>query len=87
MTLPGSYARWPSVAISAGSRVTAARTATPTTTIAPIAIECAVLELIRNRPARAMITVTPEKATARPEVRIATVRASSSDAPALISSR
>ena len=75
------------MAISAGSRVTAASTATATTTIAPIAIECAVLESIRNRPARAMMTVTPENATARPEVRIAAVRATSSDAPRLISSR
>src|SRR3954467_3016229 len=68
-TLPGSYARWPSVLISAGSSVTAPRMATNTTMIAPNAIECIVLESIRNRPASAMITVTPENATARPRPR------------------
>ena len=50
--------------------------ATATTSIAPSAIErIAVLSTIHSPP-RDTITVTPEKSTARPEVAIATARAS-----------
>ena len=73
--------------ISTGSSVIAARTDTATTTIAPVAIERIVAESTRNRPASAIITVTPENATAIPDVRIAVRRASSREAPDAISSR
>ena len=85
--LPGSLTRLPSTAISAGSSVTAANTAIATTTIAPTAIERTTVASIRNSPASATITVTPEKTTAMPEVRIAASRASSWVSPALNSSR
>ena len=55
--------------------------------IAPIAIERIVVESTRKSPASETITVTPEKTTARPEVRSAMRRASSGGAPARISSR
>ncbi len=84
---PRVYARWPMIRMSTGSRVTAARIETATTTIAPRAIERIVVESTRNRPASEIITVRPEKVTARPEVRIAVRRASSGRAPACISSR
>ena len=63
---------------AAASRRRARRS--PTTTIAPIAIERTTLASIRNSPASATITVTPENATAIPDVRIATARASSARA-------
>jgi hypothetical protein len=55
--------------------------------IAPIAIDLIVVDSTRNSPASEMITVTPEKATARPEVRSAIRRASTGSAPSRISSR
>ena len=73
--------------MSTGSSVTAARTETATTMIAPIAIERIVVESTRNSPANEIITVRPEKVTARPEVRSAMRRASSGAAPARTSSR
>ena len=60
---------------------------TATTTIAPIAIDRIVVESTRNSPASESITVTPEKATAMPEVRMAVRRASAGSAPARTSSR
>ena len=79
--------RRPSSAISAGSSVVAASTATATTSIAPSAIErIAVLSSIHS-PASEMITVNPENSTATPEVAIATARASCCERPAAISSR
>ena len=71
----------------AGKRVTAPRIEKATTMIAPIAIERSTLELIRNSPASEIITVTPEKATAMPDVRMATRRASTGSSPATTSSR
>ena len=67
--------------------MTAASTETATTMIAPMAIERIVVELTRNSPASEIITVRPEKVTARPEVRSAILRASSGAAPARTSSR
>ena len=55
--------------------------------IAPVAIDRIVAVSMRKRPASASITVTPENATAIPDVRIAVRRASSRVAPAAISSR
>ena len=80
MIFPGRATRCPSAAISAGSSVTAAITAMPTTTIAPTAIDCTTFASIRNSPASATITVTPENVTAMPDVRIATSRASAGSA-------
>ena len=77
----------PSRLISAGSSVTAARIETATTTMAPMAIERIVVESTRNSPPREMITVTPEKATATPDVRSAIARACSGSRPARTSSR
>ena len=87
MILPRSASREPKALISAGSSVIAPRTAIATTTIAPTAIERIVLELIRNSPASEISTVMPENATARPDVRMAVVRASSAVAPLWSSSR
>ena len=67
--------------------MTAASTAIATTSIAPIAIECIVLESTRKRPASEISTVTPDTATARPEVRIAVASAVSGSAPPCSSSR
>ena len=61
--------------------------ATATTSIAPSAIERIAWLSTIHRPASDTITVTPEKSTARPEVAIATERASSSGRPAATSSR
>ena len=58
-----------------------------TTMIAPIAIERIVVDSTRKSPASERITVMPENVTASPEVRRATLRASSRSAPARISSR
>jgi hypothetical protein len=55
--------------------------------IAPMAIERIVVESTRKSPASEIITVMPEKATARPEVRSATRRASGGSAPRRTSSR
>ena len=79
--------RRPSTAISTGSSVLAASTATATTSIAPSAIErIAVLSTI-HRPASEMITVSPLNRTASPDVAIAMPRASSGGRPAATSSR
>ena len=77
----------PSTAIAAGRNVIAARIATATTMIAPIAIERMVVESTRNSPASEIITVTPLNATARPEVRMAIRLASTGSAPSRTSSR
>jgi hypothetical protein len=52
-----------------------------------MAMERIVVESTRKRPAREMITVRPENATASPEVRRAMRLASTGSAPARISSR
>ena len=70
-----------------GSSVTAARIETATTMMAPIAIDRIVVESTSHRPASERITVTPENATASPEVRSAVRRASTGGLPARISSR
>ncbi len=87
MILPRSDSRFPNAVISAGSSVVAPSTAIATTTIAPTAIDRMVLESMRNSPASEISTVTPENVTARPEVRMAEVRASSTVAPLCSSSR
>ena len=84
---PGSSARRPSSAISAGSSVTAEMIDSATTTIAPIASEWIAVESIRNSPASEISTVTPEKTTVAPDVRIATSSACSRVLPACSSSR
>ena len=58
-----------------------------TTTIAPIASEWIAVESIRNSPASEISTVTPEKTTVAPEVRIAVSSACSRVLPACSSSR
>ena len=73
--------------MSAGSIVTAPTIEIATTTIAPVAIERIVVESTRKRPAREINTVSPEKATATPDVLMAVLRASSRVAPDWISSR
>jgi hypothetical protein len=73
--------------MSAGRRVSAPSTETVTTTMAPVAMERSVAESTRNSPARETTTVAPEKATATPDVRSATARASSGDRPPASSSR
>ena len=84
---PRVWTRRPSRRISTGSSVVAARMATATTSIAPSAIErIAVLSIIHS-PASEMITVRPLNSTARPDVAIATARASSGSRPAATSSR
>ncbi len=85
--LPRSSIRRPARLISPGSSVTAPMMAIATTTIAPIASERMTVELIKNRPARLTITVTPEKTTVAPDVRMAVSSASSRLLPAWISSR
>ena len=82
-----AYARRPKSEIRAGSSVTAARIAIATTMIAPIAIDWMTVESTRKSPASETITVTPEKTTAIPDVRIATCSASSRLRPSRISSR
>ncbi len=86
-TRPGSSARRPSSAISAGSSVTAPSTAIATTTIAPMASDRITVEFRRNSPASDTSTVMPEKTTVAPEVRIATSSASARSVPRCTSSR
>jgi hypothetical protein len=86
-TRPRVYARWPSSEISAGSSVAAATTDTATTRIAPSAIERRAVASTIHRPASDTMTVTPEKATATPEVDSATARASSGLRPLRTSAR
>ena len=84
---PRAYTRRPNRLISTGSSVTAASTEIATTMIAPTAMERIVVESTSQSPASETITVTPEKATASPEVRNASRRARSGAAPRRISSR
>ena len=86
-TRPRAYARRPSSRISTGRKVIAARIETATTTIAPMAIERIVVESTRKSPASEIITVTPLKSTATPDVRSAVRRARSGSRPERISSR
>ena len=86
-TGPPASTRWPRMRIIAGSRTTAASTATRTTTIAPSAIERSVWLSITQRPASEITTAMPEKATASPEVASASARASAAPLPARTSSR
>ena len=81
MTRPRSSARRPISAISAGSSVTAPSTAIATTTIAPMASDRMTVELSRNSPAIEIRTVTPEKTTVAPEVRMATSSACARSLP------
>ncbi len=62
-------------------------TAIATTTIAPMASDRMTVELSRNSPAIEIRTVTPEKTTVDPEVRMATSSASARSRPRWISSR
>jgi hypothetical protein len=71
----------------AGSSVADASTETPTTMIAPSAIERSALLSTSHRPASETITVTPENRTAMPDVAIAVARAVSGVRPARTSSR
>ena len=64
-----------------------ARTATLTTTIAPIAIERTAFTSITKRPASDTATAAPLKTTALPELASARRRASSGGAPAFSSRR
>ena len=86
-TTPPGRTRSPSIAISAGSSVIAVRIETATTVIAPSAIERSAWLSTIQRPAREMITASPEKLTARPEVASASERASLWSRPASRSSR
>ena len=79
--MPPGKTRSPSIAISAGSSVTAVRIETATTVIAPSAIERSAWLSTIQRPARETITARPEKATARPEVDSASARAASLSRP------
>jgi hypothetical protein len=62
-------------------------TATPTTAIVPKAIPVNTLYPVRNRPASAIITVSPETTMARPDVPAAMRRACAVLAPRARSSR
>ena len=85
-TLPRSTLR-PTRWSSAGSNVAAATTATATTSIAAPAIDCtARTGTIQTVPSET-ITVSPEKTTAVPDVRIACAVASALSRPAASSSR
>jgi hypothetical protein len=77
----------PSFDSSAGSTVSDPSTATATTTIVPSANELNVGSPVRNIPAIAIITVSPEMSTARPDVAAAASTAASEDRPAARSSR
>ena len=79
--------RSPSFDSTAGSTVSDATSETPTTRIAPIAIAVNVEEPAMNIPAIAIITVSPEIRTARPDVAAAASSAASSERPAARSSR
>ncbi len=84
--LPQS-ARGPSQDSSAGSTVSEPATAMPTTAIVPSAMPVNSPMPVRNRPAIAIITVTPDTRIARPEVPAAIRSASGKDAPRARSSR
>jgi hypothetical protein len=79
--------RSPSVASSAGRKVTEPTIATATTIIVPIANEANVTLPVSSIPAIAIITVIPDTSTARPEVAAARASACADEAPALRSSR
>ena len=64
-----------------------ASTATVTTIIAPAAIDCTARTGTSHRASRARTTVSPEKTTAVPDVRIAVSTAASGEIPASSSSR
>ncbi len=85
--LPRPSTRGPAQAISAGSSVIAPMIEIATTVIAPIASERIAVESSRNRPASQTITVTPEKTTVAPEVRMAVSSAAARSLPACSSSR
>jgi hypothetical protein len=77
----------PSFESRAGSTVTEPTTATATTRIVAIAIPMNVLSPVKNMPAMAMITVTPEISTDRPDVAAAASSDACSLRPAARSSR
>jgi hypothetical protein len=79
--------QWPTRLSTAGSRVMAASTATATTLIDPMAMERNAWMSTRNIPARATITVAPDRATARPEVARVIGTASATVRPRRSSSR
>ena len=70
-----------------GRKVSEPSTATPTTRIVPTATPENTSMPVRNRPARAIITVSPDTRMARPEVRAAIRSAFSVSCPAARSSR
>ena len=63
--------RSPSQDSSAGSTVSEPVTAMPTTTMAPIAMPVNSAYPVRNSPASAVMTVSPDTTIARPDVRAA----------------
>ena len=77
----------PSMDKIAGRKVSEPSTATPTTTIVPTATPENTSMPVRNRPARATITVSPDTTMARPEVPAAIRSASVVSCPAARSSR
>ena len=81
------FTRRPSRCSIAGSSVAAPSTATPTTIIAPAAIDCTARTGTSQMVPSDTITVSPEKTTAVPDVRIARVTAACSSMPAASSSR
>ena len=76
----------PSLESIAGRNVTLPSIATATTSIVPTAKLEKVALPARNMPAMAIITVTPETSTARPEVAAANSSAASLERPASRSS-
>ena len=79
--------RSPSADRTAGSTVSEPIIATKTTSIAPMAKDMNVLSPEKNIPAMAIMTVTPESRTARPEVAAAASREARALRPARRSSR
>ena len=79
--------RSPSAERTAGRTVIEANSATPTTVIVATANEMKVELPLSSIPAIAVITVTPETRTARPEVAAAAARAASAERPARRSAR
>ena len=79
--------RPPRIASRAGSSVTVAASATATTMIAASAIDCTARTGTIQIDASETITVSPEKTTATPDVRIEPATDSSTPAPASSSSR
>ena len=76
----------PSFDSTAGRTVTEPSMATATTSIVPTANEAKTALPARNMPAMAIITVTPETSTARPDVAAANSSAASEERPASRSS-